>query len=112
MAWANHANTRRLELELGTDIERLVAEHDGYSRLTEPVEHRREIEYQRSTHLVRVTDQLRGSSAHRVEIFWHFATECQLTLAEESATATRDAVVLLLHWPAPLTARVVRGSEH
>jgi hypothetical protein len=110
--WTDHASTRRFALELGTDIERLVAEHDGYRRLTEPVMHRREIEYQRSTHLIRVTDQLRGSSAHRVEIFWHFAPECQLTLAEETATATREGVVLVLRWPAPLTARLVRGSEN
>src|SRR5262249_44714324 len=60
--WTDHASTRRLALELGTGIERLVAEHDGYRRLTAPVVHRREIEYQRSTHLIRVTDQLRGSS--------------------------------------------------
>ena len=110
--WTDHASTRRLALELGADRERLVAEHDGYRRLTEPVVHRREIEYQRSTRLIRVTDQLRGSSAHRVEIFWHFASECQLTLAEETATATREGVVLVLRWPAPLTARLVRGSEN
>jgi Heparinase II/III-like protein len=59
-----------------------------------------------------VTDQLRGSSAHRVEIFWHFATECQLTLAEGTATATRDGVALVLRWPAPLTARLVCGREN
>jgi len=110
--WTDHASTRRLALELGADRERLVAEHDGYRRLTEPVVHRREIEYQRSTRLIRVTDKLRGSSAHRVEIFWHFASECQLTLAEETATATREGVVLVLRWPAPLTARLVRGSEN
>jgi hypothetical protein len=110
--WTDHASTRLHALELGSDIERLVAEHDGYRRLTEPAVHRREIEYDRSTHLIRVTDQLRGSSAHRIEIFWHFATECQLTLAEETATATREDVRLVLRWPAPLTARLVRGNEN
>jgi hypothetical protein len=109
--WTHHARTGCLAVELGSATERVVAEHDGYRRLADPVVHRREVAYQRSTHLIRVTDHLRGSSAHQVEIFWHFAKECQVTLAEETVTARRDSVVLVLRWPVPLTARLVRGSE-
>ena len=109
--WTQHANTRCLTVELGADTEQVVAEHDGYRRLADPVVHRREVAYQRSTRLIRVTDQLRSSSAHQVEIFWHFAQECVVTLGEGAATITREGVRLVLRWPAPLSARVVRGSS-
>jgi hypothetical protein len=109
--WTQHANTHCLTVELGADTERVIAEHDGYRRLADPVVHRREVAYQRSARLIRVTDQLRSSSAHRVEIFWHFAQECLVTLGEGAATITRDGVRLVLRWPAPLSARLVRGSS-
>jgi len=109
--WTHHAKVSCLTAELGTDTERIVAEHDGYRRLAAPLVHRREVAYQRSMRLIRVTDQLRGSSTHQVEMFWHFAKECQVTLGEATATAMREGIGLVLRWPAPLTARLVRGSS-
>jgi hypothetical protein len=108
--WSQHASTRCLAFDLGADEERIVAEHDGYCRLDDPVMHRREIVYQRAARLVTVTDQIRCASVHRLEIFWHFAEECRVTLDDDAARATRDGVALELRWPAPLHARLVRGS--
>jgi hypothetical protein len=108
--WARHAHVRCLAFELGEDRERIVAEHDGYRRLDDPVVHRREIVYERSARLVRVTDQLHCAATHHIEIFWHFAKECLVRLESDTATVTRDAVELVLRWPAPLTARLARGS--
>jgi hypothetical protein len=73
--------------------------------------HRREIVYERSARLVRVTDQLHCAATHHIEIFWHFAKECLVRLDGDSATVTRDAVELVLRWPQPLTARLARGSS-
>ena len=100
---------RCLAFELGEDRERIVAEHDGYRRLEDPVVHRREIVYDRSARLVRVTDRLHCAATHHIEIFWHLAKECVVRLDGDSATVTRDAVELVLRWPEPLTARLARG---
>jgi Heparinase II/III-like protein/Heparinase II/III N-terminus len=108
--WNRHAATRCLAIDLGTDEQRIVAEHDGYRRLNDPVMHRREILYQRADRLVRITDQIHCAAPHAIEIFWHFAGGCRLTLDGEVASATRDGVALELRWPATLLARVVRGS--
>jgi len=107
--WTQHANTRRLAVELGADTERIVAEHDGYCRLDDPLLHRREIAYDRSARRVCVIDELRASSAHHIEMFWHFATECAVRLEEDGAVAARQGVGLKVRWPAALTGRLERG---
>jgi len=109
--WVRHANARCTALELNTDAERIVAEHDGYLRLDDPVLHRREIVYERAAAAVSVADHIVCSSEHHIEIFWHFAADCSVTLSDSIATVIRDQVVLELRWPAQLRARLVRGSE-
>jgi hypothetical protein len=108
--WNSHAVTRCLVIDLGAEEDRIVAEHDGYCRLNDPVMHRREILYQRAGSLIRITDHIHCAAPHAIEIFWHFAEGCRLTLDGESAQITRDGVELELRWPASLHARVVRGS--
>jgi hypothetical protein len=108
--WNRHAATRCLAIDLGTEEQRIVAEHDGYRRLNDPVMHRREILYRRVGSLIRITDHIHCAAPHAIEIFWHFAEGCRLTLDGEAALVTRDGVELELRWPATLHARVVRGS--
>jgi hypothetical protein len=73
--------------------------------------HRREVIYRPAARLVTVTDEIRCAAPHHIEIFWHFANECRLSLNADSATATREGAALALNWPEPLTARVLRGSD-
>jgi hypothetical protein len=108
--WTRHARARCLVFDLGADRERLVAEHDGYRRLVDPLVHRREIVYERGARLVQVADYVYCASAHHIEIFWHFAETCRLTLDGDVARATREELELELRWPLALTACVVRGS--
>ena len=108
--WTHRARARCVAFEVESDEQRLVAEHDGYRRLSDPVVHRREIVYERAARLIRVIDHLRCAAAHHIEIFWHFAQACRVTLSDDAATAVRDGVELALRWPAPLEARLVRGS--
>jgi hypothetical protein len=108
--WSRHASTRCLVFAAGADEQRIVAEHDGYRRLRDPVVHRREIMYRSAARLVRVTDHVDCRSEHDIEIFWHFAPECLVTLEGDAARVTRDGVGIVLRWPAPLRAGLMRGS--
>ncbi len=108
--WSRHASTRCLVFAPGADEQRLVAEHDGYRRLHDPVTHRREILYRPAAQVITVTDHVQGRSVHEIEIFWHFAQGCRVTLEGEAAQATRDGVGIVLRWPDSLRARLVRGS--
>ena len=71
--WLAHAPVRVLEFVSTAQFDRLVAEHDGYRRLADPVTHRRELRFDRATAAVTVVDELFGSASHAVEMFWHFA---------------------------------------
>lgn len=108
--WSSHASVRCLAFDLGTSEERIIAEHDGYHRLEDPVVHRREIVYERAAQLVSVTDHIHCAAAHTIEIFWHFSQECRVTLHDGMARAARDGVGIELRWPAQLRARLVKGS--
>jgi hypothetical protein len=107
--WNHHAEARCVAFETGRDYQRLVAQHDGYRRLRHPVVHRREIVYRPGARLVEVTDRLVGGGTHYVEIFWHFARECVVTLNGYEARAVRGEVDITLRWPQPLQAQVVHG---
>ncbi|MGH9644250.1 MAG: alginate lyase family protein [Terriglobales bacterium] len=109
--WTQHADAACVELELEAERERIVCKHGGYRRLPDPVEHWREIVYERAATLVTVTDSIVCKASHRVELFWHFAEECALTLSNDSVVAARGAIALTLQWPTGLSADLVRGRD-
>ncbi len=92
------------------DPQRVVAEHDGYRRLADPVMHRREVSFEPAARVVKVTDRLACTGSHFIEIFWHFAAECEVRLTNDAVLVTRDGISLVLRWPVPLQARLLRGS--
>jgi hypothetical protein len=108
--WMRHARTRCLSVDLSGAIQRVVAEHDGYERLPDPVTHRREILYDATAGCLRVTDYLECAGKHYVEVLWHFAPECALSLEGAAATAACGAAKLQMRWPAQLRGAVVRGQ--
>lgn len=75
----------------------LVASHDGYRSLEDPVTHRRWIvSLKNGTYLVR--DFLSGSGRHRVDIAWHLAQDLQL--AEERTFRVKGTQYSLSFLPA------------
>lgn len=109
--WIRHANARCITRESSAGHTRIVAEHDGYLRLNDPVLHRREIVYEEGATTLTVFDDLVCKAEHHVEIFWHFAADCAVTLSDALATATCGDATVEIRWPAGLAARLFRGSE-
>jgi len=72
----------------GNSFDLLVGSHDGYSRLPQPVTHRRwVVSLKNGAYLVR--DCAEGSGTHRLELFWHVGPELQLV--EEGVYRARKA---------------------
>jgi Heparinase II/III-like protein/Heparinase II/III N-terminus len=109
--WNRHASARCLAFDLGPHSQRLLAEHDGYRRLPDPVLHRREWVYESAARRLIVTDEIHCSTTHEIEMFWHFAPACVVELDAGAVTAARDGVALTLSWPASFSAHLVRGIE-
>ncbi len=109
--WLSHAPVRVLEFVSTAQFDRLVAEHDGYRRLADPTTHRRELLLDRVTRAVTVVDELFCRASHTVEMFWHFAEGCEVTLDGTRATARNGSAQLAIDVPQDMRCEVVRGRE-
>jgi uncharacterized heparinase superfamily protein len=86
--WVRHANTtvRSVDLEHGI----VEAEHDGYTRLAEPVTHRRYVVAPRGQNSLLVVDLLTGEGEHRIRTAWPLHPELDVRTAEGTHFVTRD----------------------
>lgn len=91
----------------------LVARHDGYLRLPDPVLHRRKILLDKAEGKVLVQDSFACRRAHRAEFCWHFAEACEVGLQGETVVARNGPVRLEMRMPGnPVPPRLLVGSEH
>ncbi|MET0534720.1 MAG: alginate lyase family protein [Steroidobacter sp.] len=109
--WIKHAQAQVIAVERTPLLERWVASHDGYARLKHPVTHRREILVEKELSRLQVTDELMGSGAHDVEIFWHFAEQCLVEMDRTGVRATHGEVALTMSIPEGLHCQIHRGVE-
>jgi Heparinase II/III-like protein/Heparinase II/III N-terminus len=109
--WLQHAETTVEEFRCSPGLQVLVASHDGYRRLADPVQHRRTWRYDSQRAMLVVCDELLCAGRHTAEIFWHFAPECQVSHADGIVTAERDGMCVQLEAPEPLSVTLVRGRE-
>ncbi|HET6315346.1 MAG TPA: alginate lyase family protein, partial [Chloroflexota bacterium] len=68
---ANDAHPSVLQWSSDRDRDLLIAEHNGYARLAQPVIHRRTIDFDKRAMIWRIVDELRGTGEHLVELFFH-----------------------------------------
>jgi hypothetical protein len=90
--WLRHANARCESLSLGEYVDHFVGSHDGYSGLSDPVIHRREIHLFKSDKKISVIDSIECRGEHLVERFWHFSEQCRIFLDEAAVIAENDGI--------------------
>jgi hypothetical protein len=88
--WLRHAHTRHLKTDENGAYLRVSGTHDGYRRLPDSVRHIREVSLAKNGESLTVTDELHCRKSHTVEIFWHFAEDCQVEAAGPIVRACRD----------------------
>jgi hypothetical protein len=71
----------------GNSFDLLAASHNGYTRLADPVTHRRYVFGLKSQFWL-VLDVLEGQGNHCADVFWHLAADLHWQLAENSALAS------------------------
>jgi hypothetical protein len=74
--WGHRAKPALLEWLDVDEFVRVVGEHHGYSRLTDPVTHRRSITLNHDRATIDLLDTLVTSGEHRIRILFHIAPEC------------------------------------
>lgn len=109
--WLSHARSRVLSFSSTIERDQLVAEHDGYQRLADPVVHRRELRLDHESRTLTVIDELFCDDRHDVEIFWHFAEACVVQCADGCVSASNEEAQLRMSLPSGMACQLHRGSE-
>ena len=82
--WTKKAKTKVLDWQETTDGGRLIAEHDGYTRLDEGIVHRRQLTLDHK--VLQITDLFEGKGVHFMEWRLHFSPHCSVTLQGDRCT--------------------------
>jgi len=110
--WLDKANAwcERFDTNLEEDV--FVGAHNGYRRLSDPVTHRREIRLYKRERLLRVVDVLECRDSHDIELFWHFAENCEVELTNRGVCASNSGYKLYMDLdPATENITLFKGDE-
>ncbi|MHC4294776.1 MAG: heparinase II/III family protein, partial [Planctomycetota bacterium] len=110
--WARGAKARALEWSPSESGGLIVAEHDGYTRLSDPVIHRRRVELDGPRGRIIIRDEIIARGKHEVAVCFHFSEQCYLEkIADGVFGADFGAGVATILMDARLAMSVLQGSE-
>ena len=90
------ARIRVLSWESNAQRDRIVAEHDGYARLAQPVTHRRAVTFDKTNRWWLIEDELTGRGNHLVATRFHFDAELDVSRVAERGVAAKDSSAVQL----------------
>lgn len=91
--WGARARARCLAWEPQGQGGRVVGEHDGYSRLADPVTHRRSLTLDGEARVLTIVDEIVARGLHEIALHFHFAEDCRLPTPRSSSVGIEVANV-------------------
>ena len=88
--WGERAAARLIEWSETDEFVRIVGEHDGYTRLPDPVVHRRSLTLFKQLGRIEIRDTLSARDTHKIQIHFHVAPRCAVERLAGGAVAVRD----------------------
>lgn len=110
--WVHKARVRTIEFRSDAREDVLVAEHDGFRRLRQPVLHRRTLCVDKRRSRITVTDNLMGPGSHDVEWFWHFAETVVVRREGSCVIAEYGGYELEMRFPGREPEISLRRGQH
>lgn len=86
--WTHKAKAKVERLERSGADFFIVGSHDGYMRLSDPVRHRRTVEFKSESGRLEISDQFEAKQDHDIEQFWHFGEGIKLEIIDKRVIAT------------------------
>lgn len=99
--WRRKANCSCEHWLSNSHRDQFVGVHDGYTRLPDPVIHRRNITYHKMRRTILVEDHIQCEGQHTLEGFWHFAEACQV--------AVKDNVIIAGNHDHSIELKLLKG---
>jgi len=110
--WGHRANAKCITWEPDLKGGRIIAEHDGYTRLQDPVTHRRELSLDAEAGQVVIHDDIIAKSTHNIVICFQLSECCNLVKQEDNIlyfSVENHSVELRLD--ARLKIELLQGSD-
>lgn len=95
----NEAQPRVIGCEINAVRDLIIAEHDGYSRLNQPILHRRSVEFDKRGRFWLIEDALLGAGEHVFNFRFHLASDVEATISANgivTVTSGETAARLLI----------------
>ncbi|MFZ0304496.1 MAG: alginate lyase family protein [Terracidiphilus sp.] len=110
--WTSKAKTSIAEFRESGDMVCVVAEHDGYLRLADPVLHRRAVVFDRKQAVILVEDSFVCKAAHDIEIHWHLSERVDVKQLSDGSLLgiVDDSVIAFSFSGQPCGVNIVRGA--
>ncbi len=86
----NEARPRVVAWESNSEFDLIVAEHDGYQRLTQPVTHRRAVRFDKKNRLWLIEDDFTGAGTHELVTRFHFDAGLEVANYDRTAALALD----------------------
>lgn len=110
--WLRKANAQCENWESDQNRDCLIASHDGYARLPDPVIHHRKIEFLKNEGIIRVEDILECAKEHTIELNWHFAEMCEVRIESGTVQATVGNICMEMMMPdCDCQPELMRGED-
>ena len=110
--WLGKANAQCTLWRSADDRDVFEGSHDGYTRLPDPVTHRRRISLDKQKRRVVIEDTLLMTGTHEIELFFHCSEQCRVESIRDGYVIRRDGKELILRLPETpgAGARLYRGE--
>jgi hypothetical protein len=110
--WGTRARAMCVAWEPKAQGGRVVGEHNGYTRLADPVVHRRTLVLDAEQRVLTIRDDIAAGRSHEVVVYFHLAEDA--VLSAEQSNRYRIGVAggtVVLEIDARLTVKILNGSE-
>ena len=86
----DEAHPRVVKWETNGELDYVIAEHDGYRRLDQPVTHRRSVQFDKQNRFWLIEDDFSGGGKHQLATRFHFNAGLEVSAYNEKAAVARD----------------------
>ena len=111
--WGRRANTRLIEWSTSRKETTVTGEHDGYTRLADPLVHRRSLTLSHADLRCIVVDRLIARTGHAAKVHFHLGPACTVRELRDNTVAVdvRNDLSFRLTLDARLEVESLHGSE-
>jgi hypothetical protein len=110
--WLETADCRVQRFDHTEEFIEVIAFHDGYRRLRDPVIHKRGLRLFKKSRTLVITDRLECQGVHDIELFFHFSEKCQVRqVGSRSFEASNRRKRISIRVDSRLNPELYRGCE-